>query len=99
MSNGRELLRVGEDSPDRLARGHNRTGEGRITILQQTDNLHQQQLVLLPQLTERAARVALVKSLELREQVVYLILQGKLGEYPYRARVPQPLLEPVQVER
>jgi hypothetical protein len=78
VSDGRELLRVGQDTPDRLPRGEYRICKARIPILEQTDDLHQQQFVLLAQLPEGGLRLALVKRLELRQQIIYLILQRQL---------------------
>jgi len=98
VSDSGELLRVYEEAPQRLARGQYGTRQCGISILEQTDNFHQQQLVLLAQLAEATPRLALMKRLELRQQSIYLILQRQLGKYSDRARLAQALLEPVQIE-
>src|SRR5215470_1682473 len=96
VSDSGELFRVNEEAPERLARGQYGARQCGISILQQTDYFHQQQLVLLAQLAESTPRLALMKRLELRQQPIYLILQRQLGEHADRARVAQALLEPVQ---
>jgi hypothetical protein len=53
VSDGGELFRVNEEAPERLARGQYGTRQCGISILEQTDYFHQQQLVLLAKLAER----------------------------------------------
>ena len=98
MSDSGELLRVNEEAPQRLARGRYGTRQCGISLLEQTDYFHQQQLVLLAKLAEGTPRLALMKRLELRQQSIYLILQRQLGKYADRARIAQALFEPVQIE-
>ena len=68
-------------------------------ILEQTDYLQQQLFVFLAQLRESDAGVTLVKGLELRQQVIDLILQGQFGEQSDRVRIAQALLERLQIKR
>ncbi|HEY2339348.1 MAG TPA: hypothetical protein VGH75_02310 [Steroidobacteraceae bacterium] len=98
VSDSGELFRVSEEAPERLARGQYGTRQCGISILEQTDYFHQQQLVLLAKLAEGTPRLALMKRLELRQQSIYLILQRQLGKYTDRARIAQALFEPVQIE-
>jgi hypothetical protein len=98
MSDSGELFRVNEEAPQRLARGQYGTRQCGISILEQTDYFHQQQLVLLAKLAEGTPRLTLMKRLELRQQSIYLILQRQLGEHADGARIAQSLFEPVQIE-
>jgi hypothetical protein len=98
VSDSGELFRVNQEAPQRLARGQYGTRQSGISILEQTDYFHQQQLVLLAKLAEGTPRLTLMKRLELRQQSIYLILQRQLGEDADGARIAQTLFEPVQIE-
>src|SRR5258708_29622822 len=103
ISSGRsrtyELFAIGEDSPDRFARGIDRVREGGIAVLQHREHFHQQQFVGAAQVGERRLQLPLVVGAELREQVVDLVLQRQLGHEPDRLRRLQLLLEHLEIER
>src|SRR4029077_19364062 len=69
-----ELLRVTQHAPEGLARGGYGGRQRGVIILKKTHYLHQQQLEFLPQLGERHPGAATVKGLELRQQIIDLIL-------------------------
>src|SRR5213082_115230 len=99
QSDSGELLRVTQHAPDGLARGRYGGRQGGIVILKKSHDFHQQQLEFLSQLGERHRGAAVVKGLELRQQVIDLILQGELGEHADGVRISQSLLEGGQVQR
>ena len=94
-----ELLRVTQHAPEGLARGGYGGRQGGVVILKKSDDFHQQQLEFLSQLGERYPRPATVKVLELRQQVIDLILQRELGEQADGVSISQPLFERGQIQR
>src|SRR5512134_4042051 len=77
----RELVAVGKNGPDRLARRVDRLGERRVAVLQEGQGLHEQELVRLPQLGERGLEPPLVIVAELLEQVIDLVLERQLRQH------------------
>src|SRR5256885_14792043 len=94
-----DLLRVTQHAPDGLARGRYRGRQGGVIILKRGHDFPQQQLKFLSQLGERHPGAAVVKGLELPQQVIALILQRELGEHADGVSISQPLLEGGQVQR
>jgi hypothetical protein len=77
---GRELLRVREQAPDRLARGHDRRRERLVVVLEQREHLHHHQLVGPTEIGQGDLRLALVERAELVQEIVDLVLERDLGE-------------------
>src|SRR2546421_1810291 len=94
-----ELLRVTQHAPDGLARGRYRGRQGGVIILKKSHDFHQQQLEFLSQRGERHPGAAVVKGLELPQQVIDLILQRELGEHADGVSISQSLFEGGQVQR
>lgn len=87
-----EFLRIREDGPECLARARDLGRQRRIAILQQTQYLHQQQIIPLPQLAQRGLLVG-VEGAELAQKVIHLVFQGQLGEDANGVCAAQAVLE------
>src|SRR4051794_12349716 len=74
----RERLRIGENVPDRFARGGDGVGELCVRVLQESDHFEQQLLVALPKLRQWDFDLSVVESPHLIEQVIDLVLEREL---------------------
>jgi hypothetical protein len=93
-----ELVGIGQDVPERLARRRNVAGERWISVLQERQHLQDEQIERLPQSRQHGLITLLMKLTELGQQVVDLVLERQLGEDSNRLGVAQALLESGQVE-
>src|SRR6185312_3564226 len=97
-SDGRELGRVCENSPNGFARRGNGIRQRRVGILQQGKDLHHQAIVGLSKLRQRRLELSPVELAELVQQVVDLVLEREFGHDTHRARFAQACLERLEVE-
>src|SRR5262245_65952349 len=88
-----EFHRIRQKIPQGFTRREDISRERRVLILKQGDDLEHQQVVALAKLRERRPAAPLVECPEALQQIVDLVLERQLGEYPDRAGIAQSLLE------
>src|SRR5437773_9260472 len=93
----RELGRIHEDGPDRLARRRHVARQCYVIVLQERQDLHQQKIVSFAQRAQRRS-AALVEQLEFMEQVIDLMLERELGEDTDGFRRSQSVLQSGEIE-